>query len=494
MRSLISVLFITAVLFALSCTKIDSTVLGGDLIPPVDNVITFDTVMNVETINMLQSDDTTVLSYTDLLAVGAINDPLFGQSVATLSFEMKPTGFSASAISLNLKDSLIGYDSTVLCLRYSGGFGDTTADITFNVYMLTDKFKDTASYNIKEPPPAAGVQSVGSKTVSLRSLLKDSINIYRSTTFNYKTINELRIRLDPSKFDWLNTILKDSSKLASDSGFRTVFKGFAVKATVTGTPGSMAYFNISDTASKLEFFYRRKNNGADTTRTAFYFNPNNSGFADNIIWTRNGAAEINQHLSPVQPDSLVYIKTTPGTAARIRIPGLQNLSNRIIHRAELKMYQVPVADSRDGFLVVPPLLYLERFEPGNIAYNKYQSIPVDLSPNSAYGDCFPVSTGIDYASFGGFPKDETVNSMTTKAYSFNISRYVQQIITKKLTNTDLRLSSNLYSQYDGCGVGTAPFRVTTNPIGYGRVRLGGGNTTGSNLPYKMRLRIIYSKL
>lgn len=502
MRLFIPAFFFLVIVCTFSCTKIDSTVLGGDLIPAVDNVNTFDTTINVLTTNTIQNDDSTKPAYTDLLAVGHINDPLFGISDASLYFEMKPANFSESSAGTLYKvfrDSLIGgkLDSTVLCLRYSGGYGDTTQRVIFDVFALSSEFTDTIRYSIKEQPPVIGTLLGSSPGILLNSLNSDSVPIIRSTTFNYKTVRELRIPLDPSKFNWLSQILTDSASLSSDNVFTQKIKGFAIKmrTPVLGITGSMAYFNISDTASKLEFFYKRKNGTADTTHTTFYFNSNNSGFADNINWNRTGAP-VNAHLNPVQPDPLVYIKTTPGTVTRIRIPSIQNLSNRIVHRAELKMYQVPDTGNlvNEGYLVVPPLLYLERFVPGNIAFNKYLSIPIDLAPNSAYADCFPTATGIDYAYFGGFPKTERVNNTDTKAYTFNISRYVQQIITNHLTNADLRLTSNMYSQYDGCGAGTGLVKVTNNPLSYGRVRLGGGDTTSTNQPYKMRLRIIYSKL
>jgi hypothetical protein len=54
------------------------------------------------------------------------------------------------------------------------------------------------------------------------------------------------------------------------------------------------------------------------------------------------ASEAAKHFTTTsKPDSLVYVQTSPGSYVRVRIPGLQALSNRIIHRAELIAEQVP---------------------------------------------------------------------------------------------------------------------------------------------------------
>jgi hypothetical protein len=252
----------------------------------------------------------------------------------------------------------------------------------------------------------------------------------------------------------------------------------------------MAYFSISDTATKLQFFYRRHNAGViDTTYTNFYFNINNSGYANNVSWNRGLGSQIAQHLN--RADSLIYVKTNPGTQVRIRIPGLENVSNRIIHQAELKTYLVPDNIDIDGKLAPPPEIYLERYD--TTASNKFLSIPYDLSPSESYGACYPTTSGINYSYFGGYPRSEVVNNISMKTYSFNLSRYVQQIVTKKLANSPLRLTSNMNAQYADCYSGVS-FRATSNPIAYGRVRLGGGASRGSIWPYKMRLRIIYSKI
>ncbi|HKO79559.1 MAG TPA: hypothetical protein VJU78_04150, partial [Chitinophagaceae bacterium] len=75
-------IFISTLLLLISCKKInESTALGGDLIPAVDNINTFDTILNVEAYNDTFSMLTDTAGYTSASThyLGQINnDPFFG--------------------------------------------------------------------------------------------------------------------------------------------------------------------------------------------------------------------------------------------------------------------------------------------------------------------------------------------------------------------------------------------------------------------------------
>ncbi|HEY8388993.1 MAG TPA: hypothetical protein VIK74_10340, partial [Parasegetibacter sp.] len=100
----------------------------------------------------------------------------------------------------------------------------------------------------------------------------------------------------------------------------------------------------------------------------------------------------------------------------------------------------------------------------------------------------------------GFPrvgKDQAGNPVNF--YSFDLTRYVQSIVTQKATNFGLRLMAptqlvhersafNYLWNYQAYFLGYQIFSF--NPPARGRVQLGGG----SHPTNKMRLRIIYSKI
>ena len=76
-----ALLFVSG-LILVSCTRInESTALGGDLIPPVDNINTFEAILPTEADNRMMLDSTKVY-FKDELAIGHLNDPEFGTTHA----------------------------------------------------------------------------------------------------------------------------------------------------------------------------------------------------------------------------------------------------------------------------------------------------------------------------------------------------------------------------------------------------------------------------
>ncbi|MGZ4067682.1 MAG: hypothetical protein ACXVPE_13250, partial [Bacteroidia bacterium] len=169
----------------------------------------------------------------------------------------------------------------------------------------------------------------------------------------------------------------------------------------------------------------------------------------------------------------------------IKIPGLSGMSNRVIHRAELIVDQVYSGLPSDAYLTTPNYLYLDRKDTST--NGSYRPIPCD----------FTISSGTpDFSYFGGVKK--IINDGTghqVSQYVFNISRYVQSIVTKGVKNASLRLSSpysitNSINIVDECGNGIAAFNIPLNNIADGGVKLNGTNNTST----RIRLHIIYSAL
>ena len=74
-----------------SCTKIDSTTLGSDLIPAVDNVTTFADTLDIIATQGTFDESAARTAISDLHVLGAItNDPVFGKTEAEIFLEMKP--------------------------------------------------------------------------------------------------------------------------------------------------------------------------------------------------------------------------------------------------------------------------------------------------------------------------------------------------------------------------------------------------------------------
>jgi hypothetical protein len=149
---------------------------------------------------------------------------------------------------------------------------------------------------------------------------------------------------------------------------------------------------------------------------------------------------------------------------------LDTFSNKVIHRAELI---APVV-SQSAVYPTPSRLVLDRFR-NDSALNFDKDLPISFN-------------GLDYQAdfdlFGGTPK--------SGAYKFNITRYVQGIVTMHDRNDTLRIHAPFRTLVYFPGLlSYVPLTVLPR-IADGRVVLGGGNHPDSSK--RLRLRIIYSNL
>ncbi|RYY60416.1 MAG: DUF4270 family protein, partial [Chitinophagaceae bacterium] len=189
------------------------------------------------------------------------------------------------------------------------------------------------------------------------------------------------------------------------------------------------------------------------------------------------------------PDNELYIQSTPGSFATLKIPGLTGLTNRVVHRAEIMADQIwsGIEDS----MFYPTNLYLDAYDP---TVSKYQTIPYDVT--------FDASGNANLAAFGVVPYTilDPVSGKPVKQWRFNVTRYVQNILTGSVNVFDMRLLMpfTLAENYRSSPAATpllAGIPVNSAP-GKGRVRLrGSGNGTlpGAD-PGRIRLRIVYSKI
>jgi hypothetical protein len=471
--------FLSFVIISISCNKLDTTDIGGDLLPAIDNINTFETTLPVITTQGI-FNDTTLLSKTQDHIVGSIsNDAVFGKSNANIYLELKP-GFFKYYWG-NAKDTIVGFDSVILCLNYKGFFGDTTAPQVLKAYQVSNAvtdFKDSG-YRLNYAP-ALGNQ-IGSANIVPQNL-KNWV-VFKNKKDSVQ--NQIRIKITNPAF--LSALYAQDSTgnnaFVSDSLFRSFYKGFAIVADST-TGNGLFYSSIIDAKTRLEVHFRRKNGGAvDTTFSTFNFNNfgtsiNSFSASANYLSRKRSGAEIN---TP-SPDA-VYVQATPGTYVNLNIPALDTLSNRIIHRAELIMEQIP--DPQFKTFSTPNFLYIDCIDTPNV---RWKPIPYDLSPNTFYS-FYPTNGVIDFATFGGYIRSKT-DALTGNAigyYNFNISRYVQHIVTNHERNYNLRLYAPYQLIYPEFFFGGISF---SNSLAFGRVKLG----NGTNPNYRLRLHIVYSKI
>ena len=464
-----------------SCTKISTTEIGTGLIPPIDGIITKDTIIEVNTFNVQTPtpDSIRVSKYSEMTLGYITNDPLMGSTQAIINAEFKPLFFPY--VYEVRKDSLF-LDSVVLVLGYQGLWGDTANQMKLNVFEIsqTSKIKTDSVY-----PTYASMNTadfLGTATIK-PNRLADSVK-----SFNEAAKNQIRIRLSSNFGNRLLKVYDSTNAYKSDDQFSNTFRGFSI--IPESGPNTLLRINLSDTNSKVALYYRytrRDKDPAQDTPTVKYFRPGIvAGATNNIVRNRTGS-ESNTYFTnaPSAPDEKLYWQAGPSNYVRINTPMLYGFSNRVIHRAELLMEQ-EAGDAATDLKFTAPNLFLCAVNPDSL---KRFYVPNDIALGQG-------GTVTNLNAFGGyvvFKNDPLGNRIAS--YSFNISRYVQGIATKNEKVQDLYLFAPVNDfVYSGDGLNFL-FQISSvqfNPPAIGRVRLFGGNSAQKER--KMRLRIIYSKL
>ncbi len=466
-----------------ACTKIISTDIGGGLIPPIDGVITKEMFLNVNSKNI--ADTFAKVATSDIHALGYVNDPLLGKTTASINFQLKPTFPFTYPVK---KDSLF-LDSVVLILSYKGSWGDTSKPLALKVFEMPadepeSSIKPDSIYQTNYYIPSTGLE-----------LTQNNI----SHNVDVRTLNDtshLRIRLNSTYGEQL---LKDydtagaTGAYKSDSLFSIYFRSKGYQIIPQQTGNSIMKVSLTDTATKLAIYFRytQRDSAGSMDTTVRYFSCTSYNCAStNYIKRERTSSQVASYLPPLNHDTennLIFIDANPGIYARVEIPGLDTISNKIIHRAELIMEQV--ADASDTFFT-PPNLFLAPYSSDSMRrFVLTNDVSVQLT-----GTFYSVTNQF---SFGCFPfrKTDPISGNSIYAYSFDMSRYTQGVITRDEKTYPFVLFAPFNDFISSSE--TVPLPVYTgsasSPLNFpaiGRVRLGGGN----NVSHKMQLHIVYSEI
>lgn len=491
--------YISLLIINWSCTKIDTTQIGSDLIPVVDNINTFADTLDIFSTQGVFNDTTRLTLFEDYTLGKISNDPLMGQTDARLFLQLKPPFYPYFFGIPN--DTILGVDSVILCLNFKGFYGDSTVPLQLTVNAISDQAHGewdslrtlrTIAYapqignSMVDQPKQIFIPELAKYTVIRRG--KDSVK------------NQIRIKLTNSFAQELfqsDTTLIGNGNFRTDSFFRAFNNGFAVSAN---SGNALMYCNLNDNQTRLEIHYRYKNGAPpDTTVTNFFFNngsggssaPSRGAVANNIVRNRPGLPSGNQE---------IYLQATPGTFANLVIPELSGYTNRIVHRAELEIAIIPTDPLYDTIFKAPNYVYLDLID-STTGPPKWKPVYYDLNPSSPYDPdfqsglpYFPMGGIVDFGYYGGFLRKKTVGATNLNYYNINITRHIQQLVTRGIPNYQMRLfapQSFSYPQYftETSGGGLIPYN---NTICFGRARIGGGQHPDPI--YRMRMRVIYSNI
>ena len=482
----ISVTLFIGFLFS-ACTRIGTTELGLGLLPSMDSFKTMDTILDVETETADRLDSVRFYGSDDYVVGNITNDPIFGTTTANMFFQLKPSYFPYTT--RGSKDSLV-VDSAVLILSYKGFYGDSTSPVVLNLKRISAStpLNIDISY-ASNYPEAYNIQS----DVSMASPYTLDFSHVRDSVKNRfeAAKNQIRIPLNKTFTDLFIKTFDSTTAYKTDTTLRQYFPGFALTANSSSNNNVLVKINLLDTNTKLALYYKTNSTtvtGArDTVVDYFKFSVYDNGYV-NFVKRNRSAGEVNKHIG-VAKDSLVYVQTSPGTLVKIKIPGLKNFANKIIHRAELIAEQVPTAspNSLEPNLTVPSYLFLG-------AYDSTLKLLRNV-PNDYQG----TANATQFARFGGKVIYKSIQGYDNVAtYNFDLSRYMQGIVSRKDSIFDLRLmapvndSIKYVPQYPynlSSGTDYIASYFANNPA-IGRVRLGGG----SHSKFRMRLKVYYSDL
>lgn len=488
-----------------SCTRLDTTSLGGNLLPGSDSLNTDTLAIPVTTTSFIDND-TSVIEKTEQHVIGYVNDPLFGTTTAAAYIQFLPSTYPLYP---KVKDSL-ELDSVVLSVRFTGTYGDTNAITKVNVYQINDTaFKKDKRYTADKGFKLNESFLIGTKSFKATDLRKSYQIARKKDTFS--VTNQLRIKLDQT---WGRLLLDQKIDTASGAGvpdsiFRVFLNGLAVVPDSTTSGNAIHYFSLVDTATKVNIYYRVRRATPvtpadyDTVSSILVFAGNPPGSAKisasgNKIFRNYNGSIAQPHITSGSPSSLAYLLTAPGTSVRIKAPTLNSIVGKtyIVHRAELVMRQIYQGPATIENILLQPTLHLFTID----ANGKNAPIPVDsasyLTRFFGFDQIRNVVT-YDITNSGTenylstFPYFTTIAGNRVAEYRLNITRYVQNIINGKTTLRDFKLEAPYFANFTtlaGLTVNTSS-SASINPIAYGRVQVGGG----SHPLYPMYVRIYYSK-
>ncbi len=328
---------------------------------------------------------------------GDFEDPLFGQSLATLYSQVRlqrsKPDFSDTALDSVLL--VLPYDTTKVYGEIEG------ENFSLEVHRLTEDMSNIALYysNISfatDPNPLATFDFIPSL---------DSIEVVEFVSSNVQeTVSYPHLRIPLSQGLGEELLGLDTTVTANDSTWLDYFKGLQIRPTQS-TPGLLS-FDLNDARAGIYLYYTQD----DTIKRQFQFEVDNaaarlSSYEHDYTGAPAEAFIDNYETS----DSLLFLQGMAGLNTEIELLNLdqERFENIIINKAELELQVKPTVDSA-RFPLPEQLILSTRSSSGAL-----QVIPdISLSANSGTG----------LGAFGGQYDEDT------GSYTMNISAYLQEAL------------------------------------------------------------------
>lgn len=401
----------------------DPTVIGSDLLSGDELDIEFTDTVTIVSYNIAEDSIITynpdIFTNIESFPIGNFNDPIFGQANSAAYFQ--PT------LNITFPDFDPSYtlDSVVLILPYNakGSYGNLAESYSLEVYQMLEEFPDTQIYSNRSFPVDRLIGQI-----SYTPMVNDSVVIEVPGEMD-SFVNvppQLRIPLNQNFFD-RDLFAIDSPYTSVVDDFEAFLKGIHVRPTSTNS--GMPSFNLraAVTGSSVQNSGIRVYYHQDTIYSEYLF----PIFSDNVV-TANYVHDYTS--SPIglasdfigenatYTDSLLFLQGMSGTNFVIEIPYSENLSNKILNKAELEFpIQFLPEDNQSVFLPVEQIVVSEILDDGSLRLIDDYIFAIN-------------SVGIDDVStlFGGVQDSDD-------AYRVNITTHLQDmsrgLVTEKMMIT-----------------------------------------------------------
>jgi hypothetical protein len=441
---MLSAIFFISVIFT-QCQK-DKNQLGLNVQPQSDQIglNTIDTLSLITYTSLSDSIATDEISSGMLL--GVYQDPFFGKAEASIYTELRLEGaVDFTPDGGTLSDLVV--DSVVLSIAVSGGYGNLEAQ-DYEVYQMTQSLDIDSTYYSN--------RDIGISTQNLVKAGEGSIYTNPNTPGYSNGIlrSQSILRIPLSIADFAMPIINQSGTgvLNANDGdgyFVDWFKGIYITSKNTNqssNEGAILYLDPISSNSKVTIFYR-DNSGLPSDFDTIQYDLNiNSSCArfTHLEQDYTGTMVASQLTDSTEGQDVFFLQTMGGVRSKVAFPDLVPFldSNKlIINKAQLVL---PVQYyTSDAYVPSSELFLVRDLEDGRISF-----IP---DYNEDRGGNFVESTS---------------------SYTFNVTRYLNQMIAGEYENEPLTIVS----------IGNA---VTANRVVF--------NGPNSILKEKPKLIITYSK-
>ena len=421
-----------------SCKKSPETI-GNNLISG-DNYIGVYYTDTTEIVCHSYLDSVVTSNVTNAL-LGAMKDPVFGNSEAGIYTQFRP---SVSGQSFGNNAVL---DSLVLQLHIGGYYGDTMALQTLHAYELADSLSTEESYYNFSVVATNNIDYANGYQFYPHPLSK--VHIIGTDTVTQPII---RIPLSQELGNYLLTL--DTTAYSRPDLFKQAFKGLRLACDPIASGGAITYINLTNnTYTLLQLYYHNASTPEKPMRFDYFVTSSDTYF--NHIdhdYTQGSSAFVNQVLDEQYElgQEEVYLQSMGGVKVWLQFPNLSHWTDTlegchlIVNEARLVLPASSLAT--DSVYQAPSTLFLVGFSSDTSTY---------LLPDYLEGTSY----------FGG-----TYNA-STQSVTFRVSEYLQSMIMGKRENLGLSL-----------GINGAAYNARRLVI----------NGPGSNESEKMRLEVTYS--